>query len=202
MSFAAILSAAGMASDILGGLKGNKQKAMPGQQLRPMEDSLSDIDKLRAYLEQNTQYNARPTRRLTAPELEGDFAPVAVREIQNFYDQNFQREQQGQAQAAPMEKQASATGKTIAQYVPAPQKGGGEGFYILSDGTKVSESEMSTYQAKQTPGWRGDIDQQRILGQNYGQAQQGGGMPQQGGLTPQELQMLRTMMMGAQGGNR
>lgn len=101
MGFAAILSAAGMASDIIGGLKGNKQKAVPTSQMRPMEDNLKDIDKLRAYLEQNTQYNARPTRRLTAPELEGDFAPIAVREIQNFYDQNYQREQQGQPAAQP-----------------------------------------------------------------------------------------------------
>lgn len=171
MGIGSILSGIGAASSILGGLSGNKQKAMPGAQIRPMEEQLSEMDKLRAYLAENTSYNPRPTRRLTAPELEGAFAPVAVREIQNYFDTMYP----GQSAYGDTQKQEDAAqqgaGKTIAQYIPAPQKGGGEGFYLLSDGTKVSESEMSAYQAKQSPGWRGDIDQQRILGQNYGKAQ-------------------------------
>ncbi len=59
---------------------------------------------------------------------------------------------------------------TIMSYTPAAQKGGGAGFYLLSDGTKVSDNDMLNYQSKNLPGWRGDVDQQRIVGTSYGTA--------------------------------
>lgn len=99
MGIGSILSGASAIASLVGGAKGNKQKSAP---VRTMEQSIGDIEKLREYLAQNTQYISRPTRRLTAPELEGDFAPVAVREIQNYFDQTYP------AQGVPEESAAVA----------------------------------------------------------------------------------------------
>lgn len=68
------------------------------------------------------------------------------------------------ATAAPTNK----TGGTIMQYIPPAAKGGAPGFYLLADGTKISESDMTNFMAKEKPGFRGDIDQQRIIGMTYG----------------------------------
>lgn len=80
------LSIAGGIAGLAGDVKGNKTTYAP---VRTMDQSLTEMDKLRQYLAENTSYNARPTRRLTAAELEGPFAPVAVREIQNYFDSQY-----------------------------------------------------------------------------------------------------------------
>jgi len=69
---------------------------------------------------------------------------------------------------APAAAPAPAKQPTIMSYTPAAQKGGAAGFYLLSDGTKVSDNDMLNYQSKNLPGWRGDVDQQRIVGTSYG----------------------------------
>lgn len=99
MGIGSILSGVGAIAGLAGGAMGNKQKSAP---VRTMEQSLGDIEKLREYLAQNTQYIPRPTRRLTAPELEGDFAPVAVREIQNYFDSKYPAQGGATAESAPV----------------------------------------------------------------------------------------------------
>jgi hypothetical protein len=198
ISAATALAGAGAASDLIGGFTGNKQKAMPGQQTRPMADSLKDIDKLRAWLDQNMQYIQRPTRRLTAPELEGPFAPVAVREIQNYFDYKYPNRGDMETQT---QESKPASAPTIMSYSPPAQKGGAPGFYMMSDGTKVLEQNFDPSLLEDFDKHYGVMPQGNMVGMKYGSAPTS--QPQQQtGLTEQELQMLRTMMMGAQSGNR
>ena len=89
ISAATALAGAGAASNIIGGLKGNKQKAMPTTTFRPMGDTLSDFDQLRERLMELQQFQARPTRHLRADEMEGDFANKAVMDIQNYYNTEY-----------------------------------------------------------------------------------------------------------------
>jgi hypothetical protein len=185
-----ILSGASALAGLAGGIGGNKQKAMPGAQTRPMADSLKDIDKLRAWLEQNMQYIQRPTRRLTAPELEGPFAPVAVREIQNYFDAKYpNRGTETESGAGSASTQPFIMGKE-----DAGQKGGAPGYYKMSDGTRVSEHDLDLSKLEGYEQHRGMIPADRMIGMKYGSA------PTGGGLTSQELEALRRLI-GAQSGN-
>lgn len=183
MGIGSILSGIGAASSILGGLSGNKQKAMPGTQIRPMEEQLSEMDKLRQYLAQNTSYNARPTRRLTAPELEGVFAPVAVREIQNYFDSQYP----GQSAYGGTQEQEAAAVSDAGSFSPA------------------DEVFIKQYESGQLPQNQYAMQYQDALKRREAAGKvpmpMGGYMPAPAGavskpnpLTEDELAMLRTMM--------
>lgn len=84
-----VASAAGQVSQLFGG--GNKEAGTTKIASRPIEESISDIEKLRQYLASNRQTVQVPTRRLTAAEMADDtFSPKGVMALQKALDERRQ----------------------------------------------------------------------------------------------------------------
>jgi hypothetical protein len=97
-----VASAAGKLSSLFTSDDDLRAAATPKFAYRPMEEALTDTDKLRAYLEQRTKPITIPTRRLTAEEMgDATFAPQAVMALQGYADEQAAAQPMAAAPSAP-----------------------------------------------------------------------------------------------------
>jgi hypothetical protein len=103
-------AAAGSLSGIFTSSADRKAAQTPQFAYRPFEEGIADVDKMRAWLQSNTQPIVKPTRRLTTEEQsDSTFAPHAVSILQKIEDERNAASAAGQPQTIETQQQADGS---------------------------------------------------------------------------------------------